>query len=98
MIIKIFSAPSWCQPCRQYMPIIDALQKTKKYEDIEITDYNIDEEEKKELVMKYNIKRIPTTLLLKDENDTEPYRILGAVSLSTLYNEIDNFLQKNGSN
>jgi thioredoxin 1 len=53
----------WCGPCRLIGPIIDDL--AKEYEGkVAIGKVNVDENP--EISMKYNVRSIPTILILKD--------------------------------
>ena len=57
---KYFSA-TWCGPCKQFKPIMEELASE---------GYNIefiDGDENKEEAMKYNIRSVPTTIILEGE-------------------------------
>lgn len=70
-----FSA-SWCMPCK-------ALSKTiKEAGDLGIEIEEIDIDENIELATKYNIRSVPTMIII--ENDEEIRRQSGALSLPKL--------------
>ena len=53
---------SWCGPCRELGPIVDALGE--ELTDVKVVKINVDEE--RELAKKYKIFSIPTLLVIKD--------------------------------
>ena len=59
--ILYFSA-EWCNPCVTLSPIVEQFKKQVSIDKINI-DYDVT------LVEKYNIKSIPTLVLLKDGNE-----------------------------
>ena len=63
-----FSAP-WCGPCRMFGPTMDRVAQSG----IVVEKVNIDEN--KDLAMQYNVKSIPTTVLV--ENGNEISRFVG---------------------
>ena len=65
----------WCGPCRLMKPIIKELSKDY-YVDM------IDVEESPDLASEYNIKAIPTFIILKDDKEVE--RFFGATSKEKL--------------
>ncbi len=62
---------SWCGPCKMLAPVIDEI--TNEKDDFKFVKINVDKEE--ELAMKYDIKSIPTLVIIK--NGTEVDRISG---------------------
>jgi thioredoxin 1 len=72
-----FSAP-WCGPCKTYGPIISQLQ-------VPVEKINIDET--KELAMQFNVRSVPTTILVKD--GVEVWRNVGITTLQTLQQAYD---------
>lgn len=56
-----FSA-KWCGPCRTYAPIFEEFRNSN-----EIECFDVDCDEQKDLVTKYEILSIPTTLLLEGD-------------------------------
>lgn len=71
-----FSAP-WCGPCRMLGPVMERVNAT-----IPVQKVNI--EEQSALAQQYNVRSIPTVVLL--ENGNEIKRIIGAKSESEYLN------------
>lgn len=71
-----FSAP-WCGPCRMLGPVMQRVNNT-----IPVQKINVDE--RPELAQQYNVRNIPTVVLL--ENGQEVKRIIGAKSESEYLN------------
>tara|TARA_R110000803_G_scaffold163988_1_gene227734 strand:+ start:213 stop:476 length:264 start_codon:yes stop_codon:yes gene_type:complete len=61
MEVYKFSAP-WCGPCKFYKSVFDEVLSL--YKDIEVIEVDIDEQ--KDLVKKYSIRAIPTTVFTKN--------------------------------
>ena len=76
----LYFTGTWCQPCKNLGPIIDKLSSN-------INVNKIDVDNNKELVMKFNVKSIPTVILL--ENGNEIRRFVGSKS----ENEVLTFIQ-----
>jgi len=53
---------TWCGPCRTYLPIVEKFSKDNP--DISVCKVNVDEN--RELVAKYGIRSMPTTVLLQN--------------------------------
>ena len=69
-----FSAP-WCGPCKMFSPLMEDISATMAVEKI-----NVDENQ--ELASKYNVRSVPTVILL--ENDVEIWKTVGVTSKDTL--------------
>jgi thioredoxin 1 len=54
----------WCGPCRTISPIIDGLVESYKEKGVKIFKLNVDESS--ETTSKFNIRSIPTIVVLKD--------------------------------
>jgi len=80
---KYFSA-TWCGPCKQFKPIMEELASE---------GYNIefiDGDENKEEAMKYNIRSVPTTIILEGEAFSyhESARIVGVRTKEEMIKEL----------
>lgn len=71
-----FSAP-WCGPCRMLGPVMERVNAT-----IPVQKVNI--EEQSALAQQYNVRSVPTVVLL--DNGNEIKRIIGAKSESEYLN------------
>lgn len=65
----------WCGPCRLMSPVVEDLAKTYNIEKVEV-------DENTELATQYNIKAIPTFVMLVDGKEVD--RLTGAVSREKL--------------
>ena len=70
--ILYFSA-KWCAACQQTTPIIEQIKKTNQAQ-VAIVDVDYDVS----LVEKYNVKSVPTTVIL--ENNKEISRHIGKLT------------------
>lgn len=77
--ILYFTAPAWCSPCRTLGPIIDKVSST-------ISTNKIDVDSNREAVMQYNIKSVPTVVLLEDGKEVR--RFIGIRSEAEILNFI----------
>ena len=68
--ILYFSAP-WCGPCKSFKPIMESLQS-----ELPITFIDVDSSPQS--ITQYNVRSVPTTILLKD--GVEVSRAIGAKS------------------
>ena len=80
---KYFSA-TWCGPCKQFKPIMEELASE---------GYNIefiDGDENREEAMKYNIRSVPTTIILEGEAFSyhETARIVGVRTKEEMIKEL----------
>ena len=74
-----FSAP-WCQPCKQFKPVIESLQS-------EMSITFIDVDASPQTAQTWNVRSVPTTLVI--QNGMELGRLVGAKSkeeIKALYN------------
>lgn len=77
---------SWCMPCKVYSITFNDVKNEEKYKDVVFEE--IDVEENEELADKYNIRAIPTTIVL-DENDNVLSSFNGNVSKKVLEDKLD---------
>ena len=61
----------WCQPCKRTKPIVEELNKDQTIAEFQIIDVDTNFE----LIKQFNIKSVPTFILL--ENEKEKNRIIG---------------------
>lgn len=74
-----FTAP-WCQPCKTFGPIIDAVAEDYPYDKVDV-------DQNPQAAVEWNIRQIPTVVLL--ENSTELARFTGVRTESQLREFID---------
>lgn len=55
---------SWCGPCQNMLPIVDALSEANEGKDVKICKCNVDENS--EIAGKYEIMSIPAFLIFKN--------------------------------
>jgi len=72
----------WCGPCKQLSKILESKNDELS---LELIPVNIDED-KDDLCAKYNIRNIPT-LVLVDENENEIKRLSGLVTFDKIKSE-----------
>ena len=94
MVKKIlkFSA-TWCAPCKAFEATLNKLKDTDDFKDIEIQSINIEgDDDELDLVEKYQIRSVPTTILL-DENGETLYKVLGNIPMkdfASIVQEVNN--------
>ena len=94
MIKKIVDASaSWCGPCRVFANTFKKVSEMEKYKDIEFKSIDIEENEGELYVEKYNIRSVPTILLL-DENDNIIYKLSGNIPLDDFVSMINNAMEQ----
>jgi len=77
----------WCGPCKQQEPILEEIQE--EYEE-EVSIKKIDVESNHEKANEFNVKSVPTLILLSDKEVQE--RFVGLQSYDVLEEEIENLL------
>ena len=95
MIKKIVDAKArWCGPCRVFANTFKKVSEMEKYKDIEFKSVDIENDDEGEtIVEKYNIRSVPTILLL-DENDNIIYKLSGNVPIDDFIDIIDNAMEQ----
>ena len=79
--ILYFSAP-WCQPCRNFKPIMENVSNS-----IPVRFINVDENP--QLATQYNIRSIPTLIFLKDGQEVNKKPgVLSESQVKELWNQI----------
>lgn len=79
--VLYFSA-KWCTACQATTPIVENIKKSSQAQVAMIdVDYDVS------LVEQYNIKSVPTTIIL--ENNNEIKRYVGAINANQLNNLIN---------
>ena len=73
--VKKFGA-SWCGPCRALAPILTEIKS--QYKNIIFTEHDVDDDY--EEATKYEIRSVPTVILIKDGVEVD--RIIGLSSKS----------------
>lgn len=80
---------TWCGPCVGMGPAVDTV--AEEYKDrVMVGKYNIDEES--DLATKYRIMSIPTLLFFKGGELQKDLRLVGAQSVETLRQKLDQLL------
>ena len=95
MIKKIIDAKaSWCGPCHVFANTFKKVSEMEKYKDIEFKSVDIeDDDEGETIVEKYNIRSVPTILLL-DEDDNIIYKLSGNIPLDDFVSMINNAMEQ----
>jgi thioredoxin 1 len=67
----LYFTADWCNPCKKVKPIVEEINKES------ITKFQIvDADSEMELVKRFEIRSVPTFILIKDGKETK--RIIGA--------------------
>ena len=78
---------TWCAPCRQVSPVIDAL--SAEY-DGRVLFVKVNVEDCMTLASRYNVGSLPTIITIKDGKEVE--RLSGMISRNQLAEKIDSLL------
>ena len=93
MIKVVDCSASWCGPCRVFANTFKKVSEMEKYKDIEFKSIDIEEDEGELYVEKYNIRSVPTILLL-DEDDNIIYKLSGNIPLDDFVSMINNAMEQ----
>lgn len=69
---------TWCAPCKALKPIFEKVSQMEEFKGIQFIEYDIEEEDSEDLVIKYGIRSVPTVVLL-DENDNVLKKSIGSI-------------------
>ncbi len=86
-VIK-FSA-NWCLPCKILAPKLKEILEKPEFKDIQFEEIDIDKNQ--EFAKKYNIRSIPTVIVIKDDIVIE--RIVGMIP-DKIEKSLNNILNK----
>ena len=75
---------SWCMPCKLMVPVLNELAEEN---DGKVTIAKLNVDEAKNTASKFNVRSIPTLILLK--NGKEVHRFVGVKSKDYLLKELD---------
>lgn len=78
-LIKFYA--SWCMPCKAMSPVVDKLASSF---DIPLVEIDIDDVP--EAAAEWGVGSVPTVLLI--DGDTEVGRVVGAMPISRIVNEL----------
>lgn len=57
---------SWCGPCKAYAPIFHNVSEMDEFKEIEFKTVDVDVDDNDDLVEKYKIMSVPTTIVLNE--------------------------------
>jgi thioredoxin 1 len=80
MAIKIIKFSStWCAPCKLIAPIFEKISGMDEFKDVQFQSFDIEtDEEGIELIETYNIKNVPTIVVV-NSNGNVLRKIIGAI-------------------
>lgn len=76
---------SWCGPCKSYSEIIEKFKAN--HPDIEVKEYDVDDDSVSELISEYNIRTIPCTVFINEEGEWK--KLPGILTESQLLNNLN---------
>lgn len=89
LVSKIIKcSANWCSPCRVFASTFEKVASKDEFKEIEFKPIDIESKEGIKLATQYNIKSIPTTILL-DKNNNVIYKLIGNVSEQDFVNTIN---------
>jgi len=75
----------WCGPCKVFHKTFEDVSKMDEFKDIKFEEMDVEENELE--VEKYQVRAVPTTIIL-DDNDELKYKLSGNISKDELINII----------
>ena len=82
MVKKIIKmGAQWCGPCKAFSKTFENVSKMDEYKDIEFKELDIDEDDATDMVEKFQVRSVPTIVLLND-NDELVSKVIGNVKES----------------
>ena len=85
--VNKFSA-EWCGPCKVMGKTFDKVKELPEFNDVEFSEYDVDDDSSADLVQKFQIRNIPT-IIICDENNEQLGKIVGVVNESLLVQAIN---------
>jgi len=87
--ILLYFTANWCPPCSKTLPIITTLSSSILFKN-KILFLNVDVDFESNLTKKYNIRNVPTILILKNKETI--FQFVGLTTFETLNNTLLNLL------
>jgi thioredoxin 1 len=66
-VLKMYG--TWCGPCKVYSPVFDKVSSEMVDSEIKFVDVDIDKEENQDLLVKFKVKGVPTTVKIYDSGE-----------------------------
>jgi len=88
MISIIDFYANWCNPCKKLEPHLKEIEIN--YPDIKVRKINIEDENQKELIDKYNINSLPTLVIIDEDTNKILSKIEG-FNLPLILEEISKY-------
>ena len=90
-IIKISSKT--CAPCFLFAETFKKASELEQYKEIEFKTLDVTDDDSPILIEKYNIRNVPTTLMLDEDNELI-YKLIGNIPLDDFTSVINNAINK----
>lgn len=93
MRVLKFSA-IWCGPCKMLAPIFHKISEMEEFKNVsfEEIDVDSDDEESNELISKFEVRNLPTIVILNENNELSK-RIVGSLTEANLVQVLRDTLQ-----
>lgn len=73
-----FFRANWCGHCQRFKPtwdsFVDRCNKSDEHQNLEIVELDVDKEESKPLLQKYNVRGFPTVILVDSKGDVKHFQ------------------------